>query len=192
VRDPEHQHYNSYEQFAEQKHPAWGDIFPPYARGLLWAMSADLLSLVVAEFLADVGANPGTVLDETAAGQVPHPDDPAIGVVVTQLVQKGISVNVDDRDLNSFSLNPSCNSTFSNIHNRTWIVHHVKPETMRCMWELDTAKEAMDIAAGNSAIDASQRMFPDLCLCSAEVEEEEDLDEDGPFWYDRQRFNTAR
>eukprot|EP00438_Fugacium_kawagutii_P002289 Skav226048 [mRNA] locus=scaffold211:106333:113667:+ [translate_table: standard] len=30
VRDPSHQHYNSYEQFPQQKHPAWGDIFPPY------------------------------------------------------------------------------------------------------------------------------------------------------------------
>ena len=30
VRDPLHQHYNSYEQFPKQEHPAWGDIFPPY------------------------------------------------------------------------------------------------------------------------------------------------------------------
>lgn len=34
VREPSHQHYNSYEQFAKQEHPAWGDIFPPYAAQL--------------------------------------------------------------------------------------------------------------------------------------------------------------
>ena len=34
--DPEHQHYNSYEQFPKQDHPSWGDIFPPYdARPML-------------------------------------------------------------------------------------------------------------------------------------------------------------
>lgn len=193
VRDQTHQHYNSYEQFPKQQHPAWGDIFPPYARGLLWAMSVDLVGAVVAEFLQDVGIQPGTVLDEATANQMPHPDDPAVGVVVTGLVQKGISINIDDRDFNSFSLNPSCNSTFSNIHNRTWVVHHVKPETMNCMWALDTAEAAAGVAAGNSATDASHRVFPDLCLCSAPVEEEEDADPDGqPFWYDRERFNNAR
>mmetsp|Transcript_168515 Transcript_168515/g.535902 ORF Transcript_168515/g.535902 Transcript_168515/m.535902 type:complete len:819 (-) Transcript_168515:69-2525(-) len=193
VRDPEHQHYNSYEQFPKQQHPAWGDIFPPYARGILWAMSADLMGLLVADFLEEISAQPGAVLDERAANSMPHPDDPAVGVLVTSLVRRGISVNLDDRDLNSYSLNPACNSTFSNIHNRTWIVHHVKPETMRCMWNLDTAEGAFGVADGNSAIDASKRLFPDLCLCSEEVEEEafED-DEEEPFWYDKTRFNNAR
>ncbi|CAE8666489.1 unnamed protein product [Polarella glacialis] len=191
VRDPAHQHYNSYEQFAEQTHPAWGDIFPPYARGLLWAMSADLLGEVVADFMEDVISQPKSVLDQSTADTMPHPDDPAIGVIVTGLVKKGMSVNIDDRDFNSFSLNPSCNSTFSNMHNRTWVVHHVQPETMRCMWELDSAENAHSVMSGNSAVDASLRVFPDLCLCSAEVEEEHDGEEE-PFWYDRTRFNSAR
>lgn len=193
VRDPAHQHYNSYEQFAKQQHAAWGDIFPPYARGLLWAMSADLLGGVVAGFLEDVETRPGAVLDETSANKMAHPDDPAIGVIIADLVGNGMSINLYDRDFNSFSLNPACNSTFSNIYNRTWVVHHVKPETMRCMWALDTAEETAAIAAGNSAVDASKRMFPDLCLCSTEVEEEVDEYPDGqPFWYDKQRFNSAR
>eukprot|EP00930_Biecheleria_cincta_P014533 TRINITY_DN12466_c0_g1_i1.p1 TRINITY_DN12466_c0_g1~~TRINITY_DN12466_c0_g1_i1.p1 ORF type:complete len:778 (-),score=68.96 TRINITY_DN12466_c0_g1_i1:204-2537(-) len=193
VRDPSHQHYNSYAQFPKQAHPAWGDIFPPYARGILWAMSADLLAEVVADFIHDVDAQPGVRLDEASAEMLPHPDDPAVGVVIRGLMQKGMSINLDDRDFNSFSLNPACNSTFSNIHNRTWIVHHVKPETMRCMWELDTAEDAAGVASHNSAIDASNRLFPDLCLCSAnaDVEEIEDGEEE-PFWYDRQRFNSAR
>lgn len=191
VRDPEHQHYNSYEQFPKQDHPSWGDIFPPYARGLLWAMSADLVAAIVEAFNADVEERAGEVLGEAAANTVPHPDDPAVGVLIAGLVQGGMSINLDDRDFNSFSLNPSCNSTFSNIHNRTWVVHHVQPETMRCMWELDTAEAAQGIASQNSATDASNRIFPDLCLCSTEVVEEEDGEEE-PFWYDRSRFNTDR
>eukprot|EP00435_Cladocopium_sp_Y103_P000532 s2010_g1.t1 len=167
VRDPPHQHYNSYEQFPKQEHPAWGDIFPPYvawlckslsamsARGLLWAMSADLVAATVKEFMADREDQPDIPLDEVAASSLPHPDDPAVGVLIAglatglgqvALVQRGMSVNLDDRDFNSFSLNPSCNSTFSNIHNRTWVVHHVQPETMRCMWELDNAEEAQGIS----------------------------------------------
>eukprot|EP00439_Symbiodinium_sp_Y106_P031681 s1295_g3.t2 len=188
VRDPEHQHYNSYEQFPKQDHPSWGDIFPPYARGLLWAMSADLVAAIVEAFNADVEElrleRAGEILGEAAANTVPHPDDPAVGVLIAGLVQGGMSINLDDRDFNSFSLNPSCNSTFSNIHNRTWVVHHVQPETMRCMWELDTAEAAQGIASQNSATDASNRIFPDLCLCSTEVVEEEDGEEE-PFWYDR-------
>eukprot|EP00913_Durusdinium_trenchii_P015982 g15020.t1 len=119
VRDPAHQHYNSYEQFPKQDHPAWGDIFPPYARGLLWAMSADLVAATVKEFMADREEQPDVPLDEAAADHLPHPDDPAVGVLIAGLVQRGMSINLDDRDFNSFSLNPSCNSTFSNIHNRT-------------------------------------------------------------------------
>ncbi|CAK9038984.1 unnamed protein product, partial [Durusdinium trenchii] len=150
VRDPAHQHYNSYEQFPKQDHPAWGDIFPPYARGLLWAMSADLVAATVKEFMADREEQPDVPLDEAAADHLPHPDDPAVGVLIAGLVQRGMSINLDDRDFNSFSLNPSCNSTFSNIHNRTWVVHHVQPETMRCMWDLDNAEEAKQISSQNS------------------------------------------
>merc|ERR1712070_772884 len=100
-------------------------------------------------------------------------------------VRSGMSLNLDDRDFNSYSLNPSCNSSFSNIHNRTWVVHHVEPEVMRCMWKLDTAVEAESIALSNSAVDASLRVFPDLCLCSTEVQEEEEETSENstPFWY---------
>merc|ERR1712061_354243 len=100
--------------------------------------------------MGDLEAQPGAALDQSVAETMPH---------------------LDDRDFNSFSLNPSCNSTFSNIHNRTWVVHHVQPDTMRCMWKLDTMEEAMGVPAANSANDASYRIFPDLCQCSTDVEE---------------------
>lgn len=195
MRDPAHQHYNSYEQFPEQRHPYWGDIFPPYARGSLWAMSADLLDLVSdlwseATGAADKAAN----LDESTANQLPHPDDPALGVALASLVHGGMTLNIDDRDFNSYSLNPSCSSQFSNMHNQTWVIHHVEPSTMRCMWNLDSADGADAASMSNSAVDASQRTFPDLCPCSTKVEEEPDNPhyEGEPFWYPKQRFNTAR
>jgi hypothetical protein len=46
VRDPSHQHYNSYEQFPKQEHPAWGDIFPPYVAWLC-AESLSAMSVVI-------------------------------------------------------------------------------------------------------------------------------------------------
>ena len=45
--------------------------------------------------------------------RLPHPDDPALGVTIAHLVdQKKVSVAIDDRDLNHFAMNPSCNATF--------------------------------------------------------------------------------
>lgn len=43
------------------------------------------------------------------------------------------------------------------IHNRTWVVHHVTPLVMDCMWALDAA------TSGSLA---------DLCPCSMEVVED--------------------
>ena len=191
-RSSDHQHYNTFQQYPDQRHPVWGDIFPPYARGLLWAMSVDLMGAVLEQFSREI-RDRGVEL-EVAAEVLPHPDDPAIGVAIAALVSGGMSVNLDDRDFNSFSLNPACNSTYSNINNKTWVVHHVKPDTMVCMWKLDAAADSANVTADNSAIDASHRIFPDLCLCSEDVEEEEEFLEPGGrrFWYDRQRGNFAR
>merc|ERR1712210_207414 len=96
------------------------------------------------------GGADGSTLGEALAAQLPHPDDPALGVVLSNLVRDGMSVNLDDRDLNNFSLNPSCSSNFSRMHNRTWVVHHVGPATMRCMWAADS-RAAVAAAATDSA-----------------------------------------
>ncbi len=53
--------------------------------------------------------------------QLPHPDDPMMGIFVENMVDRGTFVNVDDRDWNLFSLNPSCESRFSMMHERTWV-----------------------------------------------------------------------
>merc|ERR1711879_320001 len=110
--------------FPPRNHPFFGDVFPPYARGHLWAMSADLLAIVVDVWHGELVRHRNLSL--SLASRLPHPDDPAIGVALSNLVEHDlVSINLDDRDVNHFALNPSCNATYLNIHNRTWVVHHV-------------------------------------------------------------------
>jgi len=182
VRDPGHPHFNSYAQYPKREHPLFGDIFPPYARGHLWAMSSDLLAMVVDVWRAELLR--GDNLSLALARRLPHPDDPALGVALSNLVERDqLSLNIDDRDLNHFSLNPSCNATYLNIHNKTWAVHHVNADAMRCMWAVDSMAEDDGTQGGGG-------VFPDLCPCSLEVAEEvnEGPDEE-PFDYPRDRFH---
>lgn len=186
VRDPEHAHYNSYTQMPKRFHPLFGDIFPPYARGHLWAMSADLLTFIADVWRGEVRLNGGhenITLD--LAHRLPHPDDPALGLVLSDLVDVGeLSLNIDDRDLNTFSLNPSCNATYLNIHNRTWVVHHVDSEAMRCMWAIDAAAGVVENKG------ELPRPLPDLCPCSMEVVEVvNEKPGETKFDYPRDRFN---
>jgi len=186
VRDPKHPHYNSQVQFPERRHPLFGDIFPPYARGHLWVMSADLLAMVVDVWRGELMRHKNVSLE--LASRLPHPDDPALGIALANLVdQDQVSLNLDDRDLNAFALNPSCNATYLNIHNRTWVVHHVDARTMRCMWAIDSSGGGRDIGGGHGCGGA---LF-DLCPCSMEVVEEvdESFGEEEPFDYPRSRFN---
>ena len=50
-------------------------------------MSADLVAATVKEFMADREEQPDMPLDEAAAGTLPHPDDPAVGVLIAGLVR---------------------------------------------------------------------------------------------------------
>eukprot|EP00434_Breviolum_minutum_P023335 symbB.v1.2.020585.t1/scaffold1691.1/size105682/2 len=177
VRDPFHPHYNSEEQLPLREHPMFGDIFPPYVRGHLWAMSGDLLTLVSDLWKTQLEQLEDAKVTLDLAKRLPHPDDPALGVLMASLVDAGdINVAVDDRDLNHFALNPSCNATYLKIHNRTWVVHHVTPEAMECFWSIDEM--------------AVQGELPDLCPCSMEVvEEKSGNSDDDDFDYPRERFN---
>eukprot|EP00397_Hematodinium_sp_SG-2012_P032926 GEMP01035110.1.p1 GENE.GEMP01035110.1~~GEMP01035110.1.p1 ORF type:complete len:654 (+),score=98.06 GEMP01035110.1:33-1994(+) len=192
VRDETHPHYNSYEQYALQSNPMYGDLFPIYARGSLWAMSLDLLSAVLSlgrELLSMTARARNTTWDDDALAElVPHPDDPFVGVIVEHLVRLGHNVNVDDRDFNVFSLNPSCDTQYSSIHGRTMVVHHTTPAIMDCMWRLD--RVAND---GEHPDTPRVKNLTDLCECGVDVVEEFSdwyAEESGqPFWYPRLRFS---
>lgn len=66
-----------------------------------------------------------------------------------QISEGEVFINLDDRDINRFSLNPSCNASFYPMHDRSWVVHHIRPEVMECMWAVDV--EAAAIAAAAAA-----------------------------------------
>merc|ERR1719265_289864 len=104
-------------------------------------MSSDLLTMVVYAWRDEAFSREHLTLE--LASRLPHLDDPALGVLLSNLVEeKKLSLSIDDRDLNHFSLNPSCNATYLMLHNRTWVVHHVDASAMRCMWEIDSATRA--------------------------------------------------
>ena len=119
--------YNSQEQYPI------GEFFPMYTRGVMYALSTDLLRLIVAEDKA------GNLHTKT------HPDDSALGVYIYQLViARKTFVNTDDRDENRVALNPVCKHVFSQLQNTTWAVHHVSPSQMRCMWDADIKGDYYD------------------------------------------------
>jgi hypothetical protein len=138
VRNETHQHYNSYQQMPEQQHPMWGDVFPIYARGSVWIMSSDLLDKVVDAWVDERNHFEKFTLKDMSS-VMPHPDDPLLGVLIENLVDQGAFVNIDDRDWNVYSLNPSCNSKFSMMHDRTWLIHHATPQVLECAFRTDMA-----------------------------------------------------
>ncbi|CAD7936776.1 unnamed protein product [Amoebophrya sp. A25] len=194
VRNATHPHYNTFEQLPEQVHPMWGDVFPLYARGSLWIMSSDLVTKVVEAFRNEeqMSRTSGDVSLLELARSIPHPDDPMLGIFVENLVDRGSPVNVDDRDWNLFSLNPSCDAKFSMLHERTWVAHHLSPETMDCFFDVDMK----NFTSFKTPVPL-QRDLPSLCNCSMKVEEEDNGDWDElenlapgqDHWYPRKRFN---
>merc|ERR1712190_64428 len=126
-------------------------------------MSANLLAMVSDVWRGELLRHRNVSL--ALAKRLPHPDDPALGVALSNLVEQDhLSLNIDDRDLNHFSLNPSCNATYLNVHNRTWAVHHVDADAMRCMWLIDS-----EVADCRGISGKCNDTLPDLCPCSMDV-----------------------
>lgn len=157
-------------------------------------MSSDLLALVVNAFREEEQPfrDAGDKGLKDLAKQIPHPDDPMMGIFIENLVDKGTFVNVDDRDWNLFSLNPSCDAKFSMLHERTWVIHHIDADVMDCFFAIDNYNITNQIQPF-----PRQRDLPDLCSCAMNVTEEdngdweelEDLAPGQDHWYPRKRFN---
>lgn len=104
--------------------------FPLYVRGPLHVISMDLLRLVVFR-------RTHTYFEDDYK-YTAHPDDPALGVYLFQLVSERIThIQVDDRDESRISLNPFCFHSFSRMHHNTWAVHHINATQMICMFKQD-------------------------------------------------------
>lgn len=106
--------------------------FPPYARGLVRAVSMDVVRRIAA------ASHRGRL--HMISG-----DDPCFGVHLRQLIFDSEDpiplIALDDRDsYRSFAMEPSCSlRLWSHMTPRTWVVHHVTAEQTRCMWTTDVA-----------------------------------------------------
>jgi len=104
-------------------------------------------------------------------------DDPCIGVHLRQLLfdsEKPLpSLTVDDFNNGVFAMEPSCNENlWSKITAKTWVVHHVTADQIRCMWNADRAAgHVMETPQGARFNEATPfDAFPDLCECVDETE----------------------
>eukprot|EP00913_Durusdinium_trenchii_P004090 g3789.t1 len=87
-------------------------VFPPYPRGVVRVLSMDVVRLLAKA-------------SQEGRLRMIYGDDPCIG---------------DDFDNRVFAMEPSCHQNlWSKMTNRTWAIHHVKPEQISCMWSADLA-----------------------------------------------------
>mmetsp|Transcript_79200 Transcript_79200/g.232537 ORF Transcript_79200/g.232537 Transcript_79200/m.232537 type:complete len:593 (+) Transcript_79200:80-1858(+) len=148
------------------------EVFPPYPRGVVRVLSMDVVRLLAR------ASREGRL-------RMIYGDDPCIGVHLRQLLHDPIdplpSLTLDDFDNRVFAMEPSCHpNLWSKMTNRTWAVHHVTPEQLRCMWAMDIQagyyrETAEGIHPGEGfGVDA----LPDLCSCAPDpsFESRTDLD----------------
>eukprot|EP00434_Breviolum_minutum_P023297 symbB.v1.2.020551.t1/scaffold1731.1/size134469/8 len=149
------------------------DAFPPYARGLVRALSMDVVQALAA--LSVEGALP-----------MIFGDDPCFGVHLRYLRDIMPRITLDDRDsYRVFAMEPSCNpSLWSHVTHRSWVIHHVSPEQVQCMWDKDVAagvyetssgsvevsEAALEVARVAAQVATTTEMqeppgFPELCQC---------------------------
>lgn len=164
--DPDDNFHNSMDDFPFE-------VFPPYPRGVVRVLSMDVVRLIARA-------------SQEGRLRIIFGDDPCIGVHLRQLLYDERdplpSLTLDDFDNKVFAMEPSCHpNLWSRMTNRTWVVHHVSPEQIHCMWETDLRAGYYTIAADGVWHDDSTPLtaLPDLCSCAPDVafEERTDLDD---------------
>lgn len=138
------------------------DVFAPYPRGSVRAISMDVVRL-----LSKAGRE-GKL-------RMIYGDDPCIGVHLRQLLfdpeEPLPSLTLDDFDNKVFAMEPSCHpNLWSRMNNRTWVVHHVTPTQIRCMWDVDVREGYYETTPeGWRHNDLLLReSFPSLCECATD------------------------
>jgi len=136
VRDVNDPHYTPRDVWTD-------DVFPAYARGAFLAMSMDLVRQIVAE---EQRAELAKIVVE----------DVSYGFFLWQLVfmRNLTSVTLLDNDEQHFAMDPKCcteqshpNDCWLPLSGETWVVHHIKPQTVRCMFAADVAAGIYELAA---------------------------------------------
>lgn len=129
------------------------DVFPPYARGALIVFSIDLVRLMVAYDMRG------------ALKRVPI-EDVSYGYFLYQLVEMGVtSVSIMDRFEHHWAMDPKCcteeshpNNCWSALASDTWIVHHVEPQAMGCMFYADVRAGYYNIVNTNKQTSLTQNL----------------------------------
>ncbi|CAJ1380634.1 unnamed protein product [Effrenium voratum] len=153
-REPDDNFYNPEEDFPFP-------VFPPYPRGVVRVLSMDVVRLLAKA-------------SQEGKLRMIFGDDPCIGVHLRQLLfdphEPLPSLTLDDFDNRVFAMEPSCHhNLWSKMTNRTWAIHHVSPDQIRCMWQADLA--AGYIQETDSGLRVEERNldeFPDLCGCATD------------------------
>jgi len=165
-RDEDDNFYNAEEDFPFP-------VFPPYPRGVVRVLSMDVVRLLAKA-------------SQEGRLRMIYGDDPCIGVHLRQLLfdanEPLPSLTLDDFDNRVFAMEPSCHhNLWSKMTNRTWAIHHVKPEQILCMWSADMAAGYYE-DGGDAGLrideDREPNEFPDLCGCATDESffERSDLD----------------
>lgn len=153
VRDPESAHFLPADLFGHD------GVFPPYARGAALAMSLDLVRLIAH-------------YDRLGVLRRLKVEDASYGYYLWQLVIMGLtSVTIADREESHFALDPKCctekthpNNCWSPLTSSTWVVHHVGPRAVRCMFRTD-------IENGYYVQQRPRQLDPRKCLSSEALSE---------------------
>eukprot|EP00927_Polykrikos_kofoidii_P051699 TRINITY_DN45499_c0_g1_i1.p1 TRINITY_DN45499_c0_g1~~TRINITY_DN45499_c0_g1_i1.p1 ORF type:complete len:650 (-),score=66.32 TRINITY_DN45499_c0_g1_i1:38-1696(-) len=150
------------------------DVFAPYPRGVVRVLSMDLVRLI------SKAGREGKL-------RMIYGDDPCIGVHLRQLLldpeEPLPSLTLDDFDNRVFAMEPSCHpNLWSKMTNRTWVIHHVSPKQIRCMWDADIQAGYYQEVVGVGLVPQDESLsgpFPDLCHCASHEEfaDRTDLDE---------------
>lgn len=141
------------------------EVFPPYPRGVVRVLSNDIVRQLA---------------EASRAGRLRmiFGDDPCLGVHLRQLMFDSVdplpSLTLDDRDsYRVFAMEPSCHrKLWSRITNKTWAVHHVDADQIRCMWAVDTAAGYYGAGGSRGELSVARKWplqaLPDLCACASD------------------------
>eukprot|EP00397_Hematodinium_sp_SG-2012_P025423 GEMP01026559.1.p1 GENE.GEMP01026559.1~~GEMP01026559.1.p1 ORF type:complete len:611 (+),score=81.48 GEMP01026559.1:70-1902(+) len=144
------------------------NVFPPYTRGCARVTSMDVIRKIA---------------DMDRAGKLRNifGDDPNFGVHLRYVTmdEHPLALYLDDFDsYKRFAMNPECKPEaseepppesydphlgtpkpkyFATIRSLSWVVHHVNPSQIRCMWNIDVE----ELRGNWSSVE-----LPSLCACS--------------------------
>ena len=93
-------------------------------------------------------------------------EDAQQGYFIRDLVKnEDFNIIIGDQDARRFSHESQCTGTdeIGALTNSTWIIHHVSPMSIACMWQTDLAMRYILDRSG-VAEDGSEEL-PDLCVC---------------------------